>query len=402
MQTPQFRYDASPVPPLHVGGRKEARPAAGLLDAPPVAVLDLFNRSGRQNRKPAFRIRPPVIDGRTVEVRIVPVHGTPFGNLLRFERDIERDDPVVLLVSPLSGHHATLLSDVVEALLPDHDVHIIDWSDGRDVPVSAGRFGLDELFDTIMEFARVPGRRAHLMGMSQSGMPVLAVGSLMAAMEDPLRPKSMTIMGAMIDMRVNVTRVDALLKTRTIYSLVRTLLAEVPAHCPGAGRRVHSSAAQFSALALYLMGRLSPFAPTPLHVFQSNLVGEGDDPADLEPFYNEFLTLMDLPAELHMEVIRALFHDYSLARGLLNWRGRKVDPGALRDIGLFTVESERDETSGIGQTRAAHDLCTALPERLHRHHLEAGAGHLGMFHGRHWRDHVLPLFRDFVRVAETA
>ncbi|MGB8275278.1 MAG: polyhydroxyalkanoate depolymerase [Alphaproteobacteria bacterium] len=365
-------------------------------------VRDLLAHANRSHHKPPWRIEPPLVRGEPVEVTPVAIAERPFCTLLRFVRAGAGGDPAVLVVAPWSGHFAVLLQDLVNALLPDHDVFLTDWKDAAAVPLDRGRFGLDELIAYVIEFLRTVGPETHVIAMSQSGVPVVAAASLMAAAGEGACPRSMTLMGGFIDTRIHPTGMNRMAKSLFANPWVagwseRALIRPVGADFPGAGRRVHPASLQFAGLALYLTRRLRPRTPTPLDVFQQSLIGDGAKASTRRAFFDTFLTLMDLPAELYLETIRALFCDHLLARGEMTWRGVAVDPAAITRTALMTVEAERDDISGNGQTEAAHGLCPNIPDGLRERHFEPRIGHLGMFHGRCWRSHVLPRFHRFIR-----
>jgi len=365
-------------------------------------ILDLLAHAKRAHRRPQWRIEPPLVQGRPVDVQAVAVADRPFCTLLRFARAGLARDPLVLIVAPWSGHFCVLLQDMVNALLPDHDVYITDWKDAAMVPRDQGGFGFDDLIAYLIDFVRLLGPDTHVVGVSQSGVPIVAAASLMASAGGPVRPRSMTLMGGLIDTRINPTGMNRMARAlfanpyRAAWS-ERALIRRAAAGWPGAGRLVHPASLQFAGLALYLLRRLRPDAPTPLQAFQKALVADGADASDRRSIYDIFLTLMDVPAELYLQTIETLFRDNALAGGAMMWRGLRVDPAAIAETALMTVEAERDDISGNGQTHAAHRLCPNIPADLREHHFEPRIGHLGMFHGRCWRNNILPRFRRFVR-----
>jgi poly(3-hydroxybutyrate) depolymerase len=370
-------------------------------------VLDLLAHANRLHRKPEWRIEPPLVRGRAVEVTPVAAVERPFGTMLRFRRDGMSGDPPVLAVAPWSGHFSPLLQDLVNALLPDHDVYITDWKDAATVPADQGAFGLDRLIEDLLAFLRHLGPGTHVIGVSQSAVPVLAAAALLAAAGDAARPASLTLMGGFVDTRINPTGMNRMARRLFANPLVaawseRALIRRVAPGWPGAGRRVYPAALQFAGLALYLLRRLRPRTPTPLHVFQDSLVGDGADASAQRPFYDTFLSAMDVPAELYLETMRTLFCENAAARGTMTWRGLPIDLAAITGTALMTVEAGRDDISGNGQTEAAHRLCPNIPPDSRAHHFEPGIGHLGMFHGRAWREHILPSFRRFIRRAGRA
>ncbi|MBL8670842.1 MAG: polyhydroxyalkanoate depolymerase [Alphaproteobacteria bacterium] len=372
----------------------------GLLAA---GVADLWTHAGRAHRRPAWHVRP----GGTAAPEIAPetLLDLSFCTLRRFALPGSASAPAVLVAVPLSGHFAQLFEDLVAALAPDHEVFVTDWKDAAEVPLDLGPFRLDDQIAYLVGFLRRIGRRAHVVAASQSGVPALAAAAAMAAADDARRPASVTLMGAMIDARVNATPVERMASAlfppqAPTPAAGAALLALVSPLRPGAGRLVYPAWAQLAGLSLYLLRRLSIDAPTPLDVFQSALLNDGAAAQANRDFFHLFLTLMDLPGELYRETMRALFAESALASGTLAWRGATVSPAAIRDIALMTVEAERDDISDAGQTRVAHDLCPGIPDAMRAHHLEARIGHLGMFHGQRWRAGVLPALRAFLRLAE--
>lgn len=361
------------------------------IDSPAAAIRDLLDHRHRLHHPPAFDLP-----------REAAVLQRPFCTLRRFAHDGRGDAPVVLIVAPLSGQFAAFLRETVAALLPDHDVAVTDWKDAAMVPAREGRFGLDDQIGYIIDFVRILGRDTHLIAMSQSGVPVLAAAALMGAMADPARPRSIALMGALIDTRINPTPMNVMARRSLAPHFLspwseQALTRRVPAGYPGAGRRVYPGSYQLAGLITYLLRRLGPGKPTPLQVFQSLLVGDGAPAAAHRRLYDDFLTLMDLPAEVYLQTAAALFREHALPTGRLTWRGQRVEPAAIRDTALMTVEGARDDISGRGQTRAAQDLCVNLPAALRLHHEEPEIGHLGLFHGRRWRESILPRFRAFIR-----
>jgi poly(3-hydroxybutyrate) depolymerase len=323
----------------------------------------------------------------------------PFCTLRATARE-DSGRPAVLIVTPFSGQRVTIFGDLIDALAPDHEVYVTDWVDAALVPMKEGRFDLDDMIGYIINFARRLGPGAHLIGMSQSGVPLLAATALMAAADYPVCPRSLTLMGGLIDTRIDPTPMNRMARSllanpRLASRLQQRVIRPVPADMLGAGRLVYPGALQRTALKVYLLRRISPRSPTALHVFQDVLIGDGEPPTPR--LYREFLSPMNLPAELYLQTVRTLFQDDALATGAMRWRGLPVDLVAIRKTGLMTVEAGRDDISGHGQTRVAHDLCSQIPTGRRLHHDEPDVGHLGMFHGRCWRASVLPRLRRFIR-----
>ena len=368
------------------------------------AGFDLVHRLGKEYEKPAFGLGTTVVDGVEVPVDERVVVDRPFGRLLHFARRLPASlagraaDPKMLVFAPLSGHHATLLRDTVRTLLPEHDVYVTDWIDGRMVPLSAGAFHLDDYVAYVIEFIRHLGPDVHLMSVCQPTVPVLAGVSIMAKLGDPKLPLSMTMMGGPIDTRHSPTEVNALAIKRPYGWFERNLIYIVPAKYPGAGRRVYPGFLQHTGFIA-----MNPDRHVNSHWdYYLDLVrGDLDDVEQHRKFYDEYNAVLDMPAEYYLDTIRTVFQEHLLPRGLWDVRFEgetaRVDPSAIRSVALFTIEGELDDISGSGQTQAAHRLCVNVPQ-AHRRHLTAeGAGHYGIFSGRRWREFVYPHVRDFVR-----
>lgn len=362
------------------------------------AGSEIFERATRHHGKPRFGIDHTTIDGAAVPITIKTVAATPFCNLLHFARATDRRDPKVLVVAPLSGHYATLLRGTVEALLPDHDVYITDWINAAEVPVSDGRFDLDDCVDTLIGFLRVLGRETHVIAVCQPSVPVLAAIAIMAAENDPAAPRSMTLMGGPIDTRVNPTKVNIFAHRHSLDWFERTVISTVPFGHLGFMRRVYPGFLQLTGFMAMNVDR--HFGSAVRH-FQHLVRGDGDSAASHREFYDEYLAVMDLTAEFYLQTIKIAFQDHALARGTWVSRGRKVDPGAIRDTALMTVEGELDDISGPGQTKAAHYLCRNLPPEKHLHRLQPRVGHFGIFNGSRWRGEILPALREFIRANDS-
>src|SRR5690606_22503798 len=358
------------------------------------AVCELVERGTRRYAKPKFGLERTTIDGREVAVVEEDVLKKTFCTLKHFRRATRRRDPRLLIVAPLSGHHATLLRGTVEALLPSHDIYIADWVNASEVPVEEGGFDLDDYIDYVIEFLRHIGPGAHVMAVCQPSVPVLAAVSLMAADRDPAEPKSMVLMGGPIDTRRNPTKVNDVATGRSLDWFERTVIAPVPLGHPGAGRRVYPGFLQLSG---FVSMNLDRHVGAQLRLFRHLVQGDGDSAEAHRRFYDEYMSVMDLPAEFYLQTIRTVFQEHALPRGKMKSRGRRVDPSKIVKSALFTIEGELDDISGLGQTRAAHDLCTGIPAKRHRHYEAKGVGHYGIFNGRRWREDIMPRVRDFIR-----
>ena len=366
------------------------------------AGYDLFHRIGKDYEKPQFDIREVVAHGHCVPIVEQRPLSTPFCNLVRFKRYTDdpatvadlKDDPVVLVVAPLSGHHATLLRDTVRTLLQDHKVFITDWIDARMVPTEAGAFTLDDYVHTIRDFIRhIGAKRVHVISVCQPTVPVLAAVSLMASAGEDL-PRSVTLMGGPIDPRQSPTQVNDLATTKPLSWFENHVIHDVPPNYPGRGRRVYPGFMQHAGF----------IAMNPSRHFQSHwdyyedlLKGDLDDVESHRKFYDEYNAVLDMPAEYYLDTIRIVFQEHLLPRGEWDVRGERVKPADIRASALMTIEGELDDISGLGQTQAAHALCTGLREKNKRHLTVKGAGHYGIFSGRRWRENVYPQVRDFIR-----
>ncbi len=360
------------------------------------AACEVFERVTRRRGKPSFGLDTTVVGEREVAVREEVVLQRPFCELVHFRRDVASDDPRVLVVAPLSGHFATLLRDTVRGLLPDHDVYITDWIDAREVPLREGAFDLDDYIDYVIQFLRLLGPDTHVIAVCQPAVPVLAAVALMAAAGDPAQPRSMTLMGGPIDTRRNPTKVNALAKTRSIGWFERTVVHTVPAGYPGIMRRVYPG---FIQLTGFMSMNLDRHVGAHLQLFEHLIRGDGESAATHRRFYDEYLSVMDLPAEYYLQTVETVFQQHALPRGTMVSRGERVEPAAITRTALMTVEGELDDISGVGQTRAAHDLCPGIPDERRRHWLQKGVGHYGIFNGRRWRNEILPRIREFIRAS---
>jgi poly(3-hydroxybutyrate) depolymerase len=373
-----------------------ATPLARLPLAGPVAAgAELLESATRRYPKPSFDLVETLVDGSPVAVREVVVADTPFCKLRRFERvGVVRDDPRVLLVAPLSGHHATLLRETVEALLPDHDVFITDWVDARLVPRAEGRFGLEEYVDLVRRFLCDLGPAAHVVAVCQPCVPVLAAVAVMAAESDPMQPATMSLISGPVDPRVSPTRVNEFARDHSIGWIETTLVYRVPPPAPGFGRRVYPGALQLNAFVSLGVSR-----HVEAHLKHFVHVATRDDEAAEKhrKFYDEYFAVLDLPAEFYLETVSQVFQEHRLPRGVMLHRGVRVQPEAIEGTALLTVEGDKDDITGLGQTEAAHSLCRALPAGKRRHYVQAGAGHYGTFSGRRWREEIAPVVRDFIR-----
>jgi poly(3-hydroxybutyrate) depolymerase len=361
------------------------------------AALELVALAVLTHSRPAFGITNVESEGRSCEITEEVVLARPFGSLLRFRKEGASAQPRVLVVAPMSGHFATLLRATVKTLLADNDVYITDWHNPRDVPLTAGRFGFDEYVHQLMEFLETLGHGAHVVAVCQPTVAALAAVSLLAQDKSPAQPLSLTLMAGPIDARQNPTKVNELATGKPIEWFENNLISRVPARFDGASRRVYPGFVQLAAFMSMNMDRhINAFA----EIYKSRLRGDHAKADATRHFYEEYFATMDLPAEFYLETVKTVFQDYSLARGELYVRGRKVEPTAIRRMALLTVEGERDDICAIGQTLAAQDLCAGVRPYLKRHHVQTGVGHYGVFSGKRWETGVYPQIRDVVQMAE--
>jgi poly(3-hydroxybutyrate) depolymerase len=358
------------------------------------AAMELLSNAGMSHRRPAFGIRTVTIEGKAVAVSEEIVASEPFCNLLHFRKDAAPEEPSILVVAPLSGHFATLLRGTVQTLLLNHDVFVTDWINARNVPLLHGRFGLDDFVDAVIRFIRLLGPRSHVMAVCQPSVPVLAAVSLLAGSGDPCQPASMILMGGPIDPMANPTEVNRFAKAHSIDWFERTVITTVPARYPGAFRRVYPG---FLQLAGFLSMNFDRHISAHWEMFHSLVRGDGDTATATRAFYKEYSSVMDLPADFYLHTIKRVFHDHDLPKGRLRVRGNRVEPAAIERTALMTVEGERDDICGPGQTVAAHRLCSRIPAARKFHHLQPKVGHFGVFHGRRWETETYPKVAAFIR-----
>ena len=365
------------------------------------AGYELVYRLGKDYEKPEFGIRSVEVHGHEVPVVEYRALAKPFCNLIRFKRFSDdthgirdlKDDPVVLVVAPLSGHHATLLRDTVRTLLQDHKVYITDWVDARMVPTSEGPFRLDDYVAYIQEFIRhIGAKNLHVISVCQPTVPVLAAISLIASAGETT-PRTMTMMGGPIDTRRSPTQVNDLATTKPLSWFQTNVIHDVPPNYPGHGRRVYPGFLQHAGFIAMNPGR---HLRSHWDFYEDLLKGDLEDAESHRKFYDEYNAVLDMPAEYYLDTITTVFQQHLLPRGQWDVAGHRVKPGDIANTALFTIEGELDDISGLGQTEAAHDLCTGIPKAAKRHLTVKGAGHYGIFSGRRWRDVVYPDVRDFI------
>ena len=366
------------------------------------AACSVFERLTGRYGKPEWGIEETVVDGVTVPITIETVKSKSFCNLIHFKRDRDLTDdetapPTVLLVAPMSGHYATLLRGTVEAMLPEHDVYIIDWIDAREVPTFEGGFDLDDFIDYIIEFTQFLGPKVHMMAVCQPAVPCLAATAIMAARETPVQPLSLTMMGGPIDTRRNPTVVNDLAEQKPLSWFEQNVISHVPFPNPGCMRQVYPG---FIQLTGFMTMNLERHREAHWKLFDHLVAGDDDSVAQHEKFYDEYLAVMDLPAEFYLQTIETAFQSHSLPMGTMMHRDELVDCSKIRHTSIITIEGENDDICGIGQTEAAHVLCSNVPKKSHFHYVQPSVGHFGVFNGRRWREEIQPRIRDQIRAAE--
>jgi len=361
------------------------------------ASYELMYRLGKEYEKPAWGLPETTINDETVAIEERLVANRPFCRLLHFQREGSENrpaDPRILLVAPLSGHHATLLRATVNELLPNHEVFVTDWVDARMVPLKEGKFHLNDYVTYIQDFIRLLGPDVHVMAVCQPTAPVLAAISLMASNGENCMPRSMIMMGGPIDARQSPTSVNGLATQQSFAWFEDNVIERVPSRYPGAGRKVYPGFLQHAG---FIAMNPDRHMQSHYEFYLSLLKGADDDAEAHRRFYDEYNAVLDMPAEFYLDAIRVVFQEFQLATGRWIVDGERVNPAAIRDTALFTIEGELDDISGQGQTRAAHTLCSNIPDTLRQHFTAPDCGHYGIFSGRRWRHIICPKIAKFIR-----
>jgi poly(3-hydroxybutyrate) depolymerase len=369
------------------------------------ASADMISNMTRRYGKPEWRIHEVEVGAHLVPVEMDTVWSSPWVKLQRFRRDPAAlaaagqtdPGPAVLIVAPLSGHHATLLRGTVRGFLQDHDVYITDWKNARDVPIYEGRFGFGDFVDHVRSMITAIGPNTHVVAVCQPGPPVLAAAALMAEDKDPMRPASLIFMGSPIDARLSPTVTNKMAEDRPFTWFQQQMIYNVPPPYMGVLRRVYPGFVQ-----LYSFMSMNEAMHRDAHWrYFEDLVKEDGDAADKHrEFYDEYLSVLDMTEEFYLQTIDIVFQKYLLPRGELTHHGRLVRPELITDIGLMTIEGAFDDISGVGQTQAAHDLCTGIPSELKELYVHPAVGHYGIFNGSKFRRDIYPRARDFIRRTE--
>ena len=371
----------------------------GYTSAGPIvaASLEVFSRVAAPHPRPQFGLRSTTVDGKRIPVREEVVKRLPFGQLKHFAREGIEAGPALLVVAPMSGHYATLLRGTVERLLPAYDVYITDWRDAKLVRQMAGSFDLDDYIDYLIEFLELigerTGKRAHMLAVCQPAVPAFAATALMGEDKNKWRPKTLTMMGGPIDTRKAPTAVNTLATRRPHTWFQNNVIATVPMIYPGAGRKVYPG---FLQLAGFMTMNLGSHLISHWEMFKHLVVGDEEGATSTRKFYDEYLSVSDMTAEFYLQTVDVVFQRHLLPKGELTHRGRRVDPAAIRDTALLAIEGERDDISGIGQTKAALDIATALPKAKKQYFLARDVGHYGIFNGRKWREKIAPVVEEWI------
>lgn len=357
------------------------------------AAAEVIERMTNRYGKPEFGITHTKMNGKHVTVTEEVVEKRPFCRLLHFRKDTKENQPKLLLVAPMSGHHATLLRGTVEALLPFTDIYITDWLDAREVPMFEGAFHLEDYIQYTIDFIRKLGPDVHLMAVCQPSVPVLIAASIMNENKDPKAPRSMTLIGGPIDTRVNPTKVNLAATQKPLSWFENNVITRVPFNYPGFMRRVYPGFLQLTGfMTLNLERHITAHKELYNHLVQ----GDGDGASAHRKFYDEYLSVADLPAEFYIECIDQVFQRHLLPRGEFVFKGQKVKPETITRTALLTLEGELDDISGVGQTKAAQTLCKNLPANMRKHFVQPGVGHYGIFNGRKFRENVVPIIVEFL------
>lgn len=361
------------------------------------AALDVFESITRRYGKPKFGLDETVIEGRAVPVVERTVWERPFCRVIHFEREASAlkglKQPKLLIVAPMSGHYATLLRGTVEAMLPHCEVYITDWTDARMVPLAEGGFDLDDYIDYVIDMTRALGPELHVLAVCQPSVPVFAAVALMNEEKDPLAPLSVTLMGGPIDTRESPTEVNRLATERGTEWYERNVITTVPLPYPGVMRRVYPGFVQLSG---FMAMNLDRHMDAHWRYFDHMVEGDGDSAHKHREFYDEYLSVMDMTSEFYLQTVDQVFVRHALPKGEFSHRGRIVRPEAITATALMTVEGEKDDISGVGQTKAAHKLAAKLAASKHEHWEQPGVGHYGVFNGSRWRDEIAPRVRAFM------
>lgn len=357
------------------------------------SALDVFSHAAAARGKPVFGIESVEIDGEDVAVTVEIEARMPFGQLKHFQKAGVAGQPKLLIVAPMSGHFATLLRDTVERMLPAHDVWVTDWRDAKSVPLSKGKFDLDSYIDYLIGFLEYIGPGAHMLAVCQPSVPCYAAAALMSADKHPARPRTLTMMGGPIDTRETPTAVNTLATQRPHSWFEQNVIATVPLYYPGAGRTVYPG---FLQLAGFMSMNLGNHMISHWEMYKHLVEGDGDSADATKEFYDEYRSTCDMTSEFYLQTVDLVFQTHALPRGEFRHKGELIDPAAITDIAILAIEGERDDISGLGQTKAALTLSSKLPAKKKKYYMAEEVGHYGIFHGRKWREQIAPVVEDWI------
>ena len=372
-------------------------PGANYFARNVAAAAEIASRARMIHERPDYGLVAMAADGGALPVQEEVALALPFGDLVHFRKASPTRQPRVLIVAPMAGHFPTLLRQTAQTMLADHDVYITDWKTARDVPLAAGRFGTDEYVDYLIRFLEEIGPGAHTVAVCQPCAALLVAVSAMAMDKNKATPRSMTLMAGPVDTRVNPTKVNELATSKPLSWFKANLISAVPARYDGAGRHVYPGFIQLTA---FMTMNLPRHMRAHLDLFGHIVKGE-DAKADANrKFYDEYFSIADLPAEFFIETVQKVFQEYHLPRGVFEYHGQVVDPGAIKATALLTVEGERDDICSLGQTLAAHDLCKGIKPFRKKHYIQAGVGHYGVFSGTRWQTQIYPVVKNTILASE--
>lgn len=368
----------------------------GYFGASPMfrSALEVFAHAAAPRGKPEFGFDMVESGGKTYPVKEVIEARKPFGQLKHFLHDGAKDKPKLLIVAPMSGHYATLLRGTAERMLADHDVWITDWRDARNAPMIEGKFDLNDYIDYVISWLEHIGPGAHMLAVCQPSVPCLAAAAVMSAAKNPARPRSLTMMGGPIDTREAPTAVNEHATTRPFAWFQENVIVTVPGYYRGAGRKVYPG---FLQLAGFMSMNLGNHLMSHWGMFKQLVVGDGEAADKTKEFYDEYRAVCDMTAEFYLQTVDAVFQRHLLPKGEFQHRGKSVDLAAITDIAILAVEGERDDISGVGQTKAALKLTPNLPDDKKQYELIEGVGHYGIFNGRKWRENIAPILEQWIR-----
>jgi len=364
---------------------------------PTIARLEMIERFTNNYEKPEFDLPFTQIDGKKTKITEQVTHSLAYCDLLHFKREGEHNHPKILLIAPMSGHYATLLRGTVEHFIPDHEVYITDWKNAREVPLEQGGFTFNDYVRYLIEFLEQMGPNTHVVAVCQPSVPAIVATSVMAERNNPNSPKTLTVMGGPIDTRLSPTDVNDFAAGKDLKWFEDKVIMTVPKDFAGAGQRVYPGFIQLSG---FLSMNPDSHAKKYYKFFTDLVKGDGDSAEAHRTFYDEYLAVMDLPAEFYLETIRKVFIDHRLATGEIQFEKKKVNPKAVTETALLTVEGENDDITGKGQTKAAHDILSNIPKNKKHHYEQPDVGHYGIFNGRRFRESIGPKIKAFIQENE--